>query len=164
MSKRQARRKRTREDAAGQPETPTQRDTKQPTPQTPKAKTATEAAAPAEALQEKAETPSPAEEPVTEAAEEKPKTVEAKEEIEIVEEKIIPINLHRAWNAPRTKRAEKAVRVLRELVKHHMKVDDVTISNDVNELVWARGIKKPPRKIEVRAVKDKEGKVTVFAS
>ena len=36
------------------------------------------------------------------------------------------------------------------------------ISNDVNERVWMRGIEKPPRKIRIRAAKDKEGNVTVY--
>jgi large subunit ribosomal protein L31e len=32
----------------------------------------------------------------------------------------------------------------------------------VNEKVWSRGIEKPPRKIKVRATKDKDGNVTVY--
>ena len=36
------------------------------------------------------------------------------------------------------------------------------INDDVNEKVWSRGIEKPPRKIRVRAAKDKDGNVTVF--
>jgi large subunit ribosomal protein L31e len=36
------------------------------------------------------------------------------------------------------------------------------ISNEVNEKIWGRGIEKPPRKIRVRAAKDKEGNVTVY--
>jgi large subunit ribosomal protein L31e len=36
------------------------------------------------------------------------------------------------------------------------------ISADVNEKVWSRGIEKPPRKIRVRAAKDKDGNVTLF--
>ena len=38
----------------------------------------------------------------------------------------------------------------------------LAISNEVNERVWKRGIEKPPRKIRVRAAKDKEGNVTVY--
>jgi ribosomal protein L31E len=38
----------------------------------------------------------------------------------------------------------------------------VKISNAVNEEIWKRSIKKPPRKIKIRAVKDKEGQVIVF--
>ena len=35
------------------------------------------------------------------------------------------------------------------------------LSLPVNEKLWSRGIEKPPRKIRVRVVKDKEGVVTV---
>ncbi len=38
----------------------------------------------------------------------------------------------------------------------------LVISNQVNEKIWSRGIEKPPRKIRVRAVKDKEGVITVY--
>ena len=38
----------------------------------------------------------------------------------------------------------------------------LVINNDVNEKVWGRGIEKPPRKIRVRAAKDKEGNVTLY--
>ena len=36
------------------------------------------------------------------------------------------------------------------------------ISQDLNEKVWGRGIEKPPRKVRVRAAKDKDGNVTVY--
>jgi ribosomal protein L31E len=35
------------------------------------------------------------------------------------------------------------------------------ISKEVNEKIWSKGIEKPPRKIRVRAAKDKDGNVTV---
>ncbi len=90
--------------------------------------------------------------------------VKAEEEIEVIEEKLIPINFKKVWITPRKKRSPKAMRVLREIVKRHMKVEDVKISNEVNETVWAKGIEKPPRKMTIRAVKDKEGNVIVFPS
>jgi large subunit ribosomal protein L31e len=43
-----------------------------------------------------------------------------------------------------------------------MKAEDVAISNEINSAIWSRSINKPPRKITVRAVKDKEGKVIVY--
>ena len=52
--------------------------------------------------------------------------------------------------------------MLRDFVRRHMKAEDIQISNEVNEELWARGIKKPPRQIKVRLVKDKEGKVFVY--
>ena len=54
------------------------------------------------------------------------------------------------------------MRLLRAFVKRHMKAENVEISNEVNEELWARGIRKPPREIKVRLVKDKEGRVIVY--
>jgi large subunit ribosomal protein L31e len=87
---------------------------------------------------------------------------EIEEEIEIVEEKFYTVNLRDLWTAPKDKRAPKAVRALREFVKRHMKVDNVKVSNEINQEIWARSIQKPPRKLKIRAVKDKEGQVIVF--
>ncbi len=95
---------------------------------------------------------------------EKPSKEERKEkEEDIVEERIYTVPLQRAWIVPRSKRGAKAVRVLRDFIRRHMKadMDSIKISNEVNEKIWARGIKKPPRKIRVRATKDSEGIITV---
>jgi large subunit ribosomal protein L31e len=43
-----------------------------------------------------------------------------------------------------------------------MKTDNASLSEETNSLLWSRGISKPPRKIRIRVVKDKEGKVIVF--
>jgi large subunit ribosomal protein L31e len=97
------------------------------------------------------------------AAEKKEEGEAAEEEIEIVEEKTYTIPLRHAWVVtPRGKRAPRAVRDVRDYVSRHMKAEEVAISNDVNSAIWARSINKPPRKIMVRAVKDKEGKVIVY--
>jgi large subunit ribosomal protein L31e len=107
--------------------------------------------------------------------EEKDKTVEAppkseklkekekpEEEIEIVEERAYTVNLREAWKAPRKRRTPRAIRVLREFVKRNMKVESVIISNEINEEVWERSTEKPPHKLKIRAVKDKEGNVIVY--
>ncbi|MBS7647656.1 MAG: 50S ribosomal protein L31e [Candidatus Bathyarchaeia archaeon] len=99
----------------------------------------------------------------------------AKEEIEkeIVEERFYTIPLGKACIVPPNKRAPKAIRIIRDFIKRHMKLEAkgeedeaepkrVIISNEVNERVWSRGIEKPPRKIRVRAAKDKDGNVTVY--
>ncbi len=65
------------------------------------------------------------------------------------------------------------MRIIRSFVQRHMKVETevkgeeeeegrLVISNEVNERLWNRGIEKPPRNIRVRAVKDKEGVVTLY--
>jgi len=84
------------------------------------------------------------------------------EELEIVEEKFYDLNLNRIWNASREKRTPRAVRFLREFVSNRMKTTEVSISEEANSMLWQRGISKPPRRIRIRVVKDKEGKVIVF--
>jgi len=67
------------------------------------------------------------------------------------------------------------MQMIRAFITKHMKLEmrveaeeekgelpKLVISNDVNERVWGRGIEKPPRKIRVRAAKDKEGNVTLY--
>jgi len=118
-----------------------------------------------------------AEEVAAEEAEEvekKEQREKAPEEEEIVEERIYTIPLRRAWISPRKKRAPRATHMLRSFIQRHMKVETGTkageeeekgrlvISNEVNEKLWSRGIEKPPRNIRVRAVKDKEGIVTLY--
>jgi large subunit ribosomal protein L31e len=108
-----------------------------------------------------------------EEAKEKEKRGKEPEEEEIVEERIYTIPLRRAWIAPRKKRAPRAMRIVKGFVQRHMKVETevkgeeeeegrLVISNEVNERLWSRGIEKPPRNIRVRAVKDKEGVVTLY--
>jgi large subunit ribosomal protein L31e len=109
-----------------------------------------------------------------EEEEKKEKREKAPEEEEIVEERIYTIPLRRAWIAPRKKRAPRAVRIVRGFIQRHMKIETVpkgeeeeeegrlVISNEVNEKLWSHGIEKPPRNIRVRAVKDKEGVVTLY--
>jgi large subunit ribosomal protein L31e len=80
---------------------------------------------------------------------------------EPAEERIYTVPLGRAWVAPRYRRAEKAVTVLRKFVQRHMKPEEVVIDPSVNEAIWARGISNPPRKIRVCLSKDDEGIVTV---
>jgi large subunit ribosomal protein L31e len=135
--------------------------------------------APAAVAEEKeaAETPDeekPAEE-AEEEEEEKP-AKKTKEEEEIVEERIYTVPLGKAWILPGRKRAPRAMRMLRSFIVKHMKLDvhketedeeeeepgKLTISNEVNLRVWNRGIEKPPRKVRVRAAKDKDGNVTVY--
>ena len=87
---------------------------------------------------------------------------EEEEEIEIVEEKFYDLNLRRIWTAPREKRTPRAVRYVRQYAAQRMKADQVSLSEETNNLLWTRGISKPPRKIRIRVVKDKDGKVIVF--
>ncbi len=95
-------------------------------------------------------------------------------EEEIVEERFYTVSLGKAWITPSNKRVPRAIRILKDFVKRHMKLRDqrepmeeeeeggrLTISNEVNQRIWSRGIKKPPRKVRVRVTRDKEGNVAV---
>jgi len=109
-----------------------------------------------------------------EEKEAKPEKEEKREEEEIVEERIYTIPLSRAWIAPPRKRAPRAIRIIKSFVTKHMKLEarkegeeeeepkKLILDNKVNEAIWSRGIEKPPRKIRIRAAKDKEGNVTVY--
>jgi len=134
-----------------------------------------EEAAPKEAEEAKKEEGAAAEaEEEAEEVEKKEKREKAPEEEEIVEERIYTIPLRRAWISPRKKRAPRAMRMVTSFIQRHMKVETgakageeeekgrLVISNEVNEKLWSRGIEKPPRNIRVRAVKDKEGTVTLY--
>ncbi|NPB01290.1 MAG: 50S ribosomal protein L31e [Methanopyri archaeon] len=80
---------------------------------------------------------------------------------EVVEERVYTVPLRDAKKAPLKKRAPRAVRALREFIERHMKAERVIIGNDVNEKIWERGIKKPPSRVRVRAVKYEDGTVKV---
>jgi len=123
---------------------------------------------PAEAAEEGMPTP------IEEEA--KPPLREEKIEEEIVEERMYTIPLGKAWIMPPNRRAPRAIRMIKSFVTRHMKLEarkegeeeseeepkKLIISNEVNERVWKMGIEKPPRKIRVRAARDKEGNVTVY--
>jgi large subunit ribosomal protein L31e len=76
-------------------------------------------------------------------------------------ERIYTVPLRRAWIAQKYRRAEKAIFVLKQFTERHMKTTDIIIDPSVNEAIWARGIKSPPRKIRVKMTKDNEGVVLV---
>jgi large subunit ribosomal protein L31e len=110
-----------------------------------------------------------------EKAEAKPEKKKEKEEEEIVEERTYTIPLGKALVRPPKKRAPRAMQMVKAFVTKHMKLEmrveeeeekeelpTLIISKEINEKIWDRGIEKPPRKIRVRAAKDKDGNVTVY--
>lgn len=81
-------------------------------------------------------------------------------EIELERTYIIP--LRDAYEASRSRRAKRAINIIREFAVRHMKAEEVKISSGVNSLVWSRGIEKPPRRLKVIMRKNKEGVVQVL--
>jgi len=64
------------------------------------------------------------------------------------------IPLREAFNVPVTKRANKAVKIVRNFLSRHTKASEIKIDSSINEVLWSRGIKKPPRRVKVRVVKE----------
>ncbi len=82
---------------------------------------------------------------------------------ETVLERVYTIPFYPKLNSiPRNKRAPRAMRLIREFIARHLKSDDIIIDQAVNELIWKRGIQKPPRKITVRVVKSDDDVVEVY--
>lgn len=74
------------------------------------------------------------------------------------------IPLRKEWlKVPKYKRAKKGIKAIKEFIAKHMKtdMDNVKLSRWVNEKVWGRGIKSPPGKIKIKAVKDDKNIVHV---
>jgi len=78
-------------------------------------------------------------------------------------ERVMVIPLRKTKQAPRTKRAARAIKEVRAHVMRHMKVDEenVWIDASLNEKIWQNGIKNPPSKVTVKAVKFDDGLVEV---
>ncbi len=76
-------------------------------------------------------------------------------------ERIYTIPLRRAKHGTRSKRADRAVRDVRDFLTRHMKSEQIWISGEVNETLWSRGKFTIPSKIRVRATRFDDGVVEV---
>jgi large subunit ribosomal protein L31e len=72
---------------------------------------------------------------------------------------VVPLGV--VYEAPPYRRAKKAVAVLKEFATRHMKARQVSIDVEVNELIWARGIRHPPRRLTLEMERDEDGVVKV---
>ena len=87
------------------------------------------------------------------------KKTEVKTE-KIEREYVVPLR-EKCRSVPRYKKANKAVKTIKEFVARHMKIYDrdlrkIKIDKALNEMVWLRGIKKPPAKIKIKVIKEGE--------
>ncbi len=78
-------------------------------------------------------------------------------------ERVMVVPLRKAKMAPRTRRTNRAVKEVRIFIARHMKTaeDKVWIDASVNERLWKNGIRNPPSRITVKAVKYDDGLVEV---
>lgn len=83
-----------------------------------------------------------------------------KKSVILEREYVIP--LKRVYFLQRTKRAPRAIRLIKNFVKKHVKAEKVIISNKLNEYIWSRGIERPPRRVRVRIIKTEDNVAKVF--
>ena len=82
------------------------------------------------------------------------------------EERVVTVPLRDANAEPKHERADKAMSIVRSHLAQHFNVDGdaVRLDPSINEAVWSRGRKKPPRKLRVRSARfEEEGESVVEA-
>ncbi|MEF8813458.1 MAG: 50S ribosomal protein L31e [Halovenus sp.] len=74
------------------------------------------------------------------------------------EERIVTVPLRDAKAAPKRKRADKALSLIRGHLAQHFSVPESAVRLDpsINEAVWANGRSNPPRKLRIRAARFEE--------
>ena len=83
--------------------------------------------------------------------------------IDFEREYIIPLR-EKCRVSPRYKKTNKAIKTTKEFLARNMKVYDrdlkkIKLDQYLNEFLWGRGIKNPPHKIKVKAIKYSDGLV-----
>ncbi len=76
-------------------------------------------------------------------------------------ERVYTINLGKVKLSQSQHRAVRAINMIKEFARHHMKVTEIKIEEELSHQVWANGIRRPPRKIRVRMTKTDEGFVLI---
>ena len=76
-------------------------------------------------------------------------------------ERVYTIPLGKVKLSQSQHRAVRAINMIKEFARHHMKVENIKIEEDLAKQIWARGVRRPPRKIRVRMSKTDEGFILV---
>ena len=76
-------------------------------------------------------------------------------------ERVYTVNLGKVLLTPNNQRAKRAINMVKEFARRHMKMEQIKIEEDLSHLLWSRGIKHPPRKVRVRMTKTDEGYVLI---
>lgn len=76
-------------------------------------------------------------------------------------ERVYTINLGKVWLSPNNQRAKRAINMIKEFSRRHMKTEQIKIDQELSQVVWQRGIRSPPRKIRVKMAKTDDGYVLV---
>ena len=82
-------------------------------------------------------------------------TTKPKAEVKLAaNEKVFNIPLKEAHKKSERKRTRYAVTIVRNFLKKSMKAEEVKLGRRLNEKIWERSMKHPPRNVRVKAVKD----------
>ncbi len=76
-------------------------------------------------------------------------------------ERVYTINLGKVLLSPDNQRAKRAINMIKEFARRHMKNDQIKLEEDLSHQIWKRGIRHPPRKIRVKMTKTDEGFILV---
>jgi len=68
-------------------------------------------------------------------------------------ERVYTIPLGKVLLSQSQHRSVRAINMIREFARKHMKTQEIKIDEDVAHLIWSRGVRSPPRKIRVRMTK-----------
>lgn len=58
---------------------------------------------------------------------------------------------------PRYKRAKRAVATVRTYLRKHLKGDDVRLGKNLNQILWSRGARNAPPRVQIEAEKGDDG-------
>ncbi len=72
----------------------------------------------------------------------------------MAEEKIYTIPLRKAYKKAEKKRTPYAARLIKSFLMTHTKAKTVKLGQELNKTLWTRGIRRPPRKVRIKAVKE----------
>lgn len=73
-----------------------------------------------------------------------------------ISERIYTIPLRAVKKAPRWKRSNRAITLIREYLARHTKSEYIVLDKTINEKVWERGSQKPPSRIRVKVTEEED--------
>ena len=76
-------------------------------------------------------------------------------------ERVYTIPLGKVLLSANNHRAVRAINMIKEFARRHMKTHEIKIDEEISHIIWARGARSPPRKIRVSMVKTDEGYILV---
>ncbi len=76
-------------------------------------------------------------------------------------ERVYTVPLGKVLLSQSQHRAVRAINMIREFARKHMKTQEIKIDEEVSHLIWSKGVRSPPRKIRVRMTKTDDGYILV---